>query len=78
MITTTTTETSMLPSPLTSSKKTEEGATANQEPAPTQEIKCQALLDSGSIAGNFINNDLLVQLNGPHKTYKTRIKPYCC
>jgi hypothetical protein len=51
---TTTTATSMLPNPLTSSKITEEGATANQEPAQTQEIECQALLDSGSIAGNLL------------------------
>jgi hypothetical protein len=68
---TTKTATSMLPNPLKSSKITEEGATANQEPAQTQEIECQALLDSGSIAGNFINNDLLLQLNGRNKTYKT-------
>jgi flagellar biosynthesis protein FliP len=33
----------------TSSKIKEEGATANQEPAQTQEIECQAWLDSGSI-----------------------------
>jgi hypothetical protein len=51
---TTKTATSMLPNPLTSSKITEEGATANQEPAQTQEIEWQALLDSGSTAGNFI------------------------
>jgi hypothetical protein len=39
MTTTTATATRMLPNPLTSSKITEEGATANQKPAQTQEIE---------------------------------------
>jgi hypothetical protein len=47
----------------------ETGATAKTVPTPG--INCQALLDTGSIAGDFINNDLLLKLNGRNHTYKT-------
>jgi hypothetical protein len=52
-----------------SSKTMEAGATAKT--APTPGIKCQALLDTGSIAGVFINNDLSLKLNGRNHLYKT-------
>jgi hypothetical protein len=47
----------------------ETGVTAKTVPTPG--INCQALLDTGSIAGDFINNDLLLKLNGRSHTYKT-------
>jgi hypothetical protein len=50
-------------------KTMETGATAKT--APTPGINCQALLDTGSKAGDFINNDLLIRLNGRNHTYIT-------
>jgi hypothetical protein len=50
----------------------ETGATAQTVLTPG--INCQALLDTGPIAGDFINNYLLLKLNGRNHTYKT-IKP---
>ena len=55
----------------TSSRTTSPGATTPDPGVPTHEIKCAALLDSGSIAGNFINADLLNKLNGKNRLYKT-------
>jgi hypothetical protein len=45
--------------------------TTTTRAAPTPAIKCSALLDSGSIAGNFINAELLNALNGHSSLYKT-------
>ena len=39
-------------------------ATSTRETAPTPAVKCLALIETGSIAGNFINSSLLNKLNG--------------
>jgi hypothetical protein len=43
--------------------------TAHRAPAPTTAIKAQALLDSGSLAGNFIRHNTLIALGGIGKEY---------
>ena len=46
-------------------------ATRTSITAPTPAVNCLALIDSGSIAGNFINYSLLKKLNGANRLYKS-------